>query len=242
MASEHRIVEKIVIIPAYQPGGPLIEVVAGLSTSGLICIVVDDGSGRDYRKVFDHVENHAVVLRHDKNLGKGAALKTGYRYIKETFGSGIIITADADGQHTVSDINKLADAYMKSDNPSNVLMIGARKFSQADVPLRSRIGNIITTRLFRTLTGLDINDTQTGLRAFDYSLIDLMLDIDGDRFEYETNVLLVCSKRKISVTEIPIDTIYLDKNKSSHFNPITDSITIYLQIARFIYYKTQNKH
>ena len=223
--------QPIVLIPAYQPGQALVDSVRTLLKADLTVVVVDDGSEAEYATVFDQLDARVRCIRHDKNQGKGAALKTGYRYIKANFGHDfVIITADADGQHTVSDIEKLAEVY--SDVP-RTLLLGVRTFDGDNVPLRSRFGNELTRKIFALVTKQEISDTQTGLRAFDYSLVDFMLGVGGDRFEYETNVLLECSRRGITIHELPIQTVYENNNQSSHFNPIKDSWAIYKEIFKF---------
>lgn len=220
----------IVLIPAYQPGEALIESTNRLLNDGYTVVVVDDGSGVDYRSVFKRLAHSIHLVSHDTNRGKGAALKTGYRYIRDHFDDFIIATADADGQHDASDIQKVAKAYKQ--HPGS-LLLGSRTFEDGQVPLRSRFGNILTRKIFSLITKIRITDTQTGLRVFDASLIDFMIGVSGERFEYEMNVLLACSRAHVPIVELPIKTIYENGNNSSHFNPIKDSLTIYGQILKF---------
>lgn len=126
--------QPVVLIPAYQPGQALIDLTQALLSAGMAAVVVDDGSGEKYAAIFDQLDTRVQLVRHDKNQGKGAALKTGYRFIQANFDHYIIVTADADGQHKPADIQKLATAY---DGQSGVLLLGSRTFSGDDVPLRS---------------------------------------------------------------------------------------------------------
>ena len=137
---------------------------------------------------------------------------------------------DCDGQHTIKDAKKLIEEVI---NNKNTLVLGKRIRSEK-TPLRSRIGNFITRFVYKIGTGLDIYDTQTGLRVFSNKLIDYMLGVDGNRFEYEMNVLLRCAKDKITIKEIVIETIYIDNNSKSHFNGIKDSYIIYKNIIKFL--------
>ena len=193
-------------------------------------IVVNYGSKTEQTSIFKSVSELATVLTHEKNRGKGAALKTGFEYIKNTFTVPyVVVTADADGQHLPEDIFSVCE---KAREQTGCLVLGSRRIG-ADVPLRSRIGNGMTRFIFRLVTGKGIYDTQTGLRAFSSGLIDDMLSIEGERYEYEMNVLLYLCRKNISVKEIPINTVYLDNNSSSHFNPIKDSFRIYREILKF---------
>ncbi len=222
--------QTIVLIPAFQPRQALLETARQLTEHDLTVVVVDDGSGEDYVKIFADLPSKIHLVRHDINRGKGAALKTGYRFIQQNFGPSVIITADADGQHKVKDILKIAAEYPEH---SGALLLGVRQFEQSHVPLRSRFGNVLTRNILKLITKRNLSDTQTGLRAFDSSLIDTMCQVSGDRFEYETNVLLECSRQNIAVDELPIETVYENNNDSSHFNAITDSWAIYKEIIKF---------
>ncbi len=222
--------QTIVLIPAFQPRQALLETTRQLISHSLTVVVVDDGSGEDYAKIFADLPSKIHLVRHDINRGKGAALKTGYRFIQQNFDPSIIITADADGQHKVKDILKMAAEYPEHNG---ALLLGVRQFEQSHVPLRSRFGNVLTRNILKLITKRNLTDTQTGLRAFDSSLIDTMCQVSGDRFEYETNVLLECSRQNITVDELPIETVYENNNDSSHFNAITDSWAIYKEIIKF---------
>lgn len=112
-------------------------------------------------------------------------------------------------------------------------MLGVRKFEREDIPFRSKFGNILTRKILFLATRQNLSDTQTGLRAFDQSLIDEMLEIRGERYEYELNVLLYAIEKQIEIVETPIKTIYEDSNSSSHFNPLRDSLKIYKEILKF---------
>ena len=222
--------KRIVLIPAYCPDKKLIALVNTLHEMDFSIVVVNDGSKAEHKDIFETVGKYAAVLTHEKNRGKGAALKTGLEYIKQTFSIPyIVVTADADGQHLPEDILLVCE---KAESKVGSLILGSRIIGK-NAPLRSRIGNSITRLIFRISTGTAIYDTQTGLRAFSNGLTDYMLATDGERYEYEMNVLLNLKKNNINVEEIPIQTVYLDNNSSSHFNPIKDSFKIYREILKF---------
>lgn len=220
----------VTLIPAYQPGEALLGSAQTLLGTGMTVVVVDDGSGVEYDEIFGRLDERVKLIRHNSNRGKGAALKTGYRYIQTVFDRFTVVTADADGQHKPADIQKLSEAY---EGKSGTLLLGTRTFSGDHVPLRSRFGNELTRRIFALVTKQKLSDTQTGLRAFDDSLVNFMLNVKGERFEYETNVLLECSREGVVMNEYSIETVYENNNQTSHFNPIKDSWAIYKEIIKF---------
>lgn len=167
--------DAVVLIPSLEPDERLSRYVAALLEKGFEhIVVVDDGSGPDYRPIFDALAAMpgCEVARHEVNRGKGAALKTGYALIAERFPacSGVI-TADADGQHTVEDVWRLAEALTRGGRK---LYLGSRDFSLPHVPKKSRYGNWITSGVFRLFYGQWLPDTQTGLRAFRREELELM--------------------------------------------------------------------
>lgn len=221
---------KIALIPAYEPDNKLLQLLKELVEKKFSIILVDDGSGKAYRKIFDEAKNYAYVISYDKNKGKGYALKIGLKYIKENISEEYsVITMDSDGQHTVEDAEKLL-RYI--ENHPNEIALGMR-LRKNNIPLKSKFGNELTRLVYKLSTGIDIYDTQTGLRAFTYKLVDMMLDIEGNRYEYEMNVLLEAASSRIKMQEIEIQTIYENNNKGSHFHPVRDSLIIYRQILKF---------
>ena len=223
--------EYAVLIPAYQPDEKLVQVVKSLRDKDIEVTVVDDGSGENYAPIFNQVSAAgADVLVHPKNKGKGAALKTGIAHIEKQADIKGIVTADADGQHTPKDIGLVIETMKQ--NPG-VLVIGARAFA-GDVPLRSRFGNTLTRGIFRLATGLKVTDTQTGLRGLPSNIFPELLAMEGDRYEYEMSMLLNIDRWGIKYIEVPIETVYLEGNKSSHFHPLRDSWLIYGKIIKFI--------
>lgn len=221
--------DKIALIPSYEPDNKLIKVTNSMKSEGFHVVIVDDGSGKKYKPIFDKCKDKAKVISYDTNKGKGYALKEGLKYIKENYKEYVVVTIDSDGQHKAKDALKVCNSAINNDN---TLVLGMRKRGK-NVPLRSILGNTITRFIFRKVSGYDIYDTQTGLRAFTNKLIDYMLDIKGDRFEYEMNVLLNCKNKNINIKEVEIETIYLNENKGSHFSTIKDSYRIYKEIIKY---------
>lgn len=217
-----------VVIPAYEPDAKLETLVQALIKK-IPVLIVDDGSGSAYTGIFRSVEEMgAIVLHHDQNRGKGAALKTAFEHLLKNDANSYAVTADADGQHRVEDILMIASAL---EQYADTLILGGRDISQ--MPFRSRLGNTVTRFVFRMFTGLHISDTQTGLRGIPANLIGKMLTIAGERYEYEMNMLLALKKWGSSFVELPIRTIYLDGNRSSHFHPLKDGFRVFAQLFRY---------
>jgi glycosyltransferase involved in cell wall biosynthesis len=222
-----------VIIPAYRPEESLLQLIGALSGKPIPAIVVvDDGSGPEYREIFRRAEEFGKVrlVRHAVNLGKGAALKTGFNDALCAFPDlQGVVTADADGQHDPGDIERVAEAL--AAEPDRVIL-GARTFSAA-VPLRSRVGNIVTRTVMGALVGQRVSDTQTGLRGIPRSLLPYLLRLEANGYDFELDMLIVVRERAIPIAEIPIRTIYEPGNRTSHFNPLIDSMKIYFVLLRF---------
>ena len=225
-----------VIIPAYEPDEKLLILLNHLKEAGIRnMIVVDDGSGSDFQTLFARAEatEGCTVLHHAVNLGKGRALKTAFNACLLRFPTQCgCVTADSDGQHTPQDI--LACMKKLWENPE-ALVLGCRNFDAADVPMRSSFGNKCTRKVFRYLVGLSVSDTQTGLRAIPASFMKSLMNVRGERFEYETNMLIETKNMSVPILEVPVETIYLEENKTSHFNPIKDSIRIYMIFGKFLF-------
>ena len=216
-----------VLIPAYKPDRRLNQLVDDLLAAGFNnLVVVDDGGGEPYREIFNDLQGKAHVLVHEVNRGKGAALKTGLAHIMKTPGVSVV-TADSDGQHTPADVAKIADVLIAKPD---ALVLGVRDKSQ--MPPRSKAGNTLTCGVFGLTTGLWISDTQTGLRGLPASSLEPFSTLEGDRYEYEMNMLIDAAKRRIKVEEVKIETIYIDNNAGSHFNAVKDGLRIYKLLFR----------
>ncbi len=220
-----------ILIPAYKPDDKLVALTDQLLThDDLKLVVVDDGSGEAFRPVFEALDKRVTLISYPDNKGKGGALKTGIRYIMDHMPEcERLVTADADGQHRYADIRRVLD---KSEEMPGALVLGSRAFD-GDVPLRSRFGNAITRQLFAIASGVKVRDTQTGLRGFDRDGMRLFVDVPGDRYEYEINMLLTAARAEMPIYEVTIETVYLNDNESSHFNPLKDSLRIYACILKF---------
>lgn len=222
-----------ILIPAYKPNEKMIDLIKALINQGFSrIIVVDDGSGPSFDPYFQQARDMGCrVLRHAINMGKGRALKTGFNEaLLCGYAEPGVITADADGQHLPLDISRVARAM--EANP-DAMVLGVRRF-KGTVPLRNRLGNMITRGVFALVNGNGIMDTQTGLRGISYQHVHLMLTLKGERYEYEMNMLLEARPHDIKMIQVPIDTVYIEGNKHSHYRAFLDSIRIYALIIKYI--------
>ena len=225
-----------IILPSLDPDEKLSAVIEGLLALGFRDILlVNDGSKPEKLHYFtDAAAAHPEItlLHHAVNRGKGAALKTAINYYLLHRPEGVgVITVDGDGQHHQSDILACAEAMLDS----GFVTLGVRDFNHPDVPFRSRFGNKTTCGIFKLFVGMTVSDTQTGLRAIPRRELPTMLAIEGDRFEYETNMLLMLKQKNIPFREVKIRTVYIEENKSSHFRVIRDSWRIYKLILAYFF-------
>jgi glycosyltransferase involved in cell wall biosynthesis len=222
----------IVLLPVHQPGERLPELVAELRAADpeLGIVVVDDGSSGP---AADEALRAAralggTVLRRRTNRGKGVALRTGFRYVRDVHPGQDVVCADADGQHRTEDVLRVAERTRDTGR----LVLGVREFT-GRVPLRSRFGNVVTRVLFRAVTGCPVRDTQTGLRGCPAGLLDWLLSVPGDRFDYEMAVLLEATRVGHPMEQVPVATTYVADNASSHFGSVVDSARVYRPLVLF---------
>ena len=224
-----------VVLPSLDPDEKLLTVIDGLLEYGFTDIIlVNDGSKPENLHYFEHAALHPEVhlLHHEVNRGKGAALKTAFTWFlaNRPDASGVI-TVDGDNQHHPEDTKACALKMLETGH----IVLGVRDFSQPDVPFKSRNGNRITSLVFKIFVGMTLSDTQTGLRAIPREDLALMNNVSGDRFEYETNMLLTMKKQNLPFEEVKIRTVYIEENKSSHFRAVRDSWRIYKLILRHFF-------
>lgn len=220
----------IALIPAYEPGSALAPLCAQLEDAGFSVVVVDDGSGPAWHDLFASLDPRTVLLTCPENHGKGSALKTGFQYLADRAAPEcVVVTLDCDGQHTPEDALRVAAAAALRPD---ALTLGVRSFGPG-TPLRSRFGNAVTRCVYHLASGQRVSDTQTGLRACGVGLLPLLEQVAGERYEYEMNVLMECPLRGIPIREVPIRTIYLDRNRGSHFSTLRDSARIYGNLLKF---------
>ena len=220
-----------VIIPALNPEPELTAYVRELLARGIpAVVVVDDGSRADTRPIFDEIASvpNAYVCRHTVNRGKGCALKTAYQFVLDEpalAGMQGVVTADADGQHDADDVLRVAEMTQAS---AGRIVLGTRNLRLSNVPPRSKLGNRLTSFAFYLLYGAKLEDTQTGLRGFPRDLLEWCIGINGDRFEYEMNVLIRAVRDRVPFCETRIQTIYYNNNAGSHLHAGRDTWRVFL--------------
>lgn len=221
----------IIVIPAYQPNERLLQLIELIQQNSFYkIVVVDDGSSKGCHNIFEKAQQkECTVLTHGINKGKGAALKTAFSYVLKNCPTEDIVCADCDGQHTWQDIQKIAETV---STHRQTIVLGSREFI-GPIPLKSLIGNKITKTIFTFVSGNVLEDTQTGLRGFSSSMLNWLIQVKGNRYEYEMNQLLDARTAGFDMYSVPIKTIYENNNTGSHFRPILDSIRIYLPIFKF---------
>jgi putative flippase GtrA len=223
-----------IIIPSLEPDERLLTLLKGLRELDLRDIILlNDGSGEQYDRYFEEAKTvyGCTVLKHYANMGKGRALKDAFNYCLNTFPdlSGCL-TADSDGQHSPEDIRRCLDVFSQDDTQ---LVLGCRDFDDAQVPYKSKMGNKLTRRVCKWLCGVDVSDTQTGLRVIPKSFMVKLLNVSGERFEFETNMLIETVDQQVKMKEVSVKTLYDSKeNHATHFDPVRDSIRIYRIFGR----------
>ena len=225
------------VVPSLNPTRQLTSTVEGLLAAGFArVILVNDGSRPETEEYFQELDRlpQVTLLTHPVNRGKGAAMKTAFTWLLEHWPDCPgVVTVDGDGQHHPEDALACAQKMLEEER----VILGCRDFSRPEVPPRSRTGNRITRGVFRVFCGMSLSDTQTGLRAVPRRYLEELTAVAGDRYEYETNMLLALKQRRIPWGEMKICTIYLEENRGSHFHPVRDSWKIYrLILAHFFRY------
>lgn len=223
----------VVVIPALRPGPVLVTLVDRLEREGIAVVVVDDGSGESWRTTFDRCALAGAHVEHlPANHGKGYALRTAFALAGRLFPGAGVVTADADGQHTVEDILGVRAQLEADASRCGPLVLGVRSFGD-EVPLRSRLGNAVSALAFRLAAGVPLADTQTGLRGIPAAHLAWAGTLPGDRYEYEYTMLVRAARDGIGLVQRPIATVYEDGNATSHFRPVRDSLRVLAPIGAF---------
>ena len=213
----------VAIVPVFNPEPGLIALLNALEQAFERVLVVDDGSNENV-EAFSRMPKAVQLIRHSVNQGKGRAMKDGIAWVRAHWQDAPgVVFVDGDGQHRVEDVLKVANLAAETD----CVAFGVRDFSKSGIPFRSRFGNVVTSFLVRGMYRFRIYDTQTGLRAIPARLLDVMLTIPGERYEYEMRLFGVLHRKKEEIKQVPIETIYLENNRASHYRPIVDSIRVY---------------
>ncbi len=211
-----------VVIPAFRPNENLIKLIEQIRRQFHQTIIVVDDGNQD-QSIFAKLKD-VVLLHHQKNQGKGAALKTAFRYILENLDhiEGVV-TADADGQHPATDIQRFVQLLDQDNRP---FYMATRTFDRR-TPLTNRLGNLITRKIFSWVTGQTLLDTQNGLRGIPRWLLPSLIKIPQNRYDYEMAMLKDVATQKTTIIQVPTQTIYAQEGAVSSFKPWKDSVMIY---------------
>ncbi len=228
--SEYGDLRMAILIPAYNEGKHIEDVIRKCLKYRLDIIVVDDGS-RDntvevVRKFSDDPETAVFLLKHGVNMGKGEALKTGFAYAIDKKYTGVI-TIDADGQHDVEEIADFLNAF-KEKEPD--IIVGSRFQNVKGMPFIRLATNFFTSWIISAIAGRKINDVQSGFRFIGYKVLK-NIKLETKNFETEPEVLMKASWLKYRIINIPITTIY-HENFVSHVNPFTDTYKFFRLVFR----------
>ena len=225
-----------VIIPAYQPDEEMIGVIRELRQNGVSnIIVVDDGSGAAYTEFFQRAreEYGCSLIHHAENLGKGRALKSAFNMIlgseDEILGC---VTMDCRGSFFCSDILKVMDEL--AVHPTDLIM-GKRVLDVSRMTKKSRVGNKVLQLSFHYLVGILVTDVQSGLRGIPLSYMRKLMNVKGERYEFDTNMLINCKKCSVIVREVPLETVYSARRNQEQYRAIRDNLSIYLTFATYIF-------
>lgn len=212
-----------VIIPTYNNPLTLANVVEGVLKYSSDIIVVDDGSDIEGASVATQLKG-VILIRHSKNRGKGPALSTGLRRARE-LGFSHALTFDADGQHFPEDIPGIVKA---AEEEPHVLWIGSRELGCKNMPRKNTFANKFSNFWFRAETGINLSDTQSGLRIYPLEKLSSIRIISG-RYEWELEIIVRAAWMGIDVRNYPIKVYYPPEGERvSHFKPIKDFTRISL--------------
>ncbi|MBO6083437.1 MAG: glycosyltransferase family 2 protein, partial [Bacteroidales bacterium] len=204
------------VIPTYNNGGTVADVVRGVLRQGLPVLVVNDGSTDDTAQKLEGLE--IKVLHHPKNRGKGRALKTGLEEARR-LGYRFALTLDADGQHDPADIPALVAAAGE-----RTLVVGSRNLTADGMPAGNTFANKFSNFWFTVQTGRKLPDTQTGFRV--YPLEDLpSLRLLTSRYEAELALLVFSAWKNLRIVPVPVR-VYYPEDRVSHFRPFADFFRI----------------
>lgn len=213
-----------VVIPAFREERHVGGVVRAVRAEGFDAVVVDDGS--DDRTADAAGEAGAMVIRHDRNQGKGIALQHGFDYAR-AHGFEAAVTLDADGQHRPEEIRRFVEAYARGDAP---VLIGNRMADTTTMPLIRRWTNRFMSWLLSRMMGQSVPDTQCGFRLY---RLDAIPPVGGgaERFAAESEILLEIARRGVRIGSVPISTVYGEER--SKVNPLTDTIRFFRMLRRY---------
>ncbi len=224
-----------ILIPAYNEGKYIKDVILECRRYNHDIIIVDDGSTDDtaeiLRSLKDLSDPEVIFLKHEVNKGKGEALKTGFQYAVQNEYPGVV-TIDADGQHKVNEIADFLDA--RKTNNADVI-VGSRLKNTKGMPFIRLATNLFTSWLISIVAGKKISDVQSGFRYIGHDVLK-NIKLETKKFDTESEILLKACWMDYKIINIPISTIY-HKDFVSHVNPFKDTIKFFKLVLRSLGWK-----
>ena len=226
-----------ILIPAYRPDNSLLRLLRELDSMKLRkVVVVDDGSGAEFARIFDHISNEygCKVVHHSVNLGKGRAIKTGFNYIMCHYPEALgCVTTDCNGSFLPEDIKKIVDTLI--GNPSELIMGSRVLKGSADYVGKAVTGYKVLQLSFKYLVGFEIHDPQCVLRGIPISYMKKLMNVWGEGYEFDTKMITSCKKFQVGVREVGLSTKYEKRRNVYKYRTIKDNIPIYLTFASYIF-------
>lgn len=213
---------RVAVIPAYEAAKTAPEVVRGLRRLGFEAWVCDDGSRDDTARAA--ADAGARVVRHPRNRGKSAALRT-LLHVARAEGVDAVVTLDADGQHPPEEARRLDD----SEPDRRALVLGVRDLDRDGAPTANQRGNAISNGFLSLFSGLWLRDTNCGLRRYPVELA-LSLGVDGERFTFEAEIVLRAARAGARIVEVPVRVLY-PSDRTTHFHVVRDPARIVARVV-----------
>lgn len=192
---------KIALVTVFEPDANLVNFLKNLKQVGFEVLVINDGSQETFNEIFSEAEKLVRIIKHEFNRGIGASIKTGLEYIKKNCqGNYVVVTMNYNKNYEIEDIKSVCN---EAKNNPNAFILGSKRRDK-DTSLTNKLGHEAMRFAYQHKTGVDIYDTNAGLRGFSNYLTDFLLNIKGSRKDYELNVLLKCAEQKIEIREIAL--------------------------------------
>lgn len=205
-----------VLIPAYNEGATIGELLREIKQKDLSVLVIDDGSSDDTSMVSARYADR--LLKNERNLGKGTSLKKGIAYLLRNNTFDCIVTMDADGQHSPVDIDKFFEAARNGEH----FIVGNRMNDPGNMPKIRVMTNKFMSWFISRLVGQHIPDTQCGFRLISRKVLE-SIKIETSKFEVESEILIKAAKNSFLIKSIPVHSIYA-KNQRSKIHPFADTV------------------
>lgn len=204
-----------VLIPSYNEAKTIGLIVRDFKDKNLSICVIDDGSSDETASIAE--KEGAIVIRHEKNRGKGASLREGFKYILKEGFFGVLVM-DGDGQHKTTDADNF---FRRMEETGADIIIGNRMSDTSSMPLTRHVTNRVMSYVISKMCGHEIPDTQCGFRLIKTDVLK-NINLESSNYEIESELLLKAAKKGFKIESVPIKTVYEDER--SRINPVVDTI------------------